>query len=431
MPHRPEARRRRRSARNPFLPYALCAVVLGGGIILRAVMPAPPEPTPDEATYTQYSAEFLRGGPAAQSRLLAQQAASDSLAVLPPPTRIGYLWLGSAFMWLTGSPSIHGLLVLAVLCSIGTLTLLCAIGIAAFDGWTAAIALVFLAVSPPDLAIARRAWADALFGLCGTAMLWAFLRATRAPKAWLWPAALQAIGTFGILVKEAGLLLVLLGSAGLAMLEWRRSRSWRPPLLMLAGGAASVLAAALILSLACGGVAPWWTALERTWRATATNLYVRDFQTGSPLYYVQGLAALQPVPFLLGFAGALLVAIRTPFLRGRWDRAGADVALSSVAWMVLLVTGAACLYTQKNVRFLSPIYAPVALLAAAVVRTGLVALRERLPAGAFRVAATGVVLLVLLSAVADLNRFTELFLRRGVTDLATPWFLARPGQGPR
>src|SRR5206468_2282473 len=79
----------------------------------------------------------------------------------------------------------------------------------------------------------------------------------------------------------------------------------------------------------------------------------------------------------------------------------------------------------KNLRFLSPIYAAVALLAAATVRAGLARLRARLPAGIARRATAGVAILLVASLGMDLLRFQEQFVRRDVLDLVTPWLEGR------
>ena len=302
---------------------------------------------------------------------------------------------------------------------------------AALDAWAAALAVAFLAASPLDLAIARRAWADDVLGLIASAMLWVFLRATAKPGGRVRPAALFALGALASLVKETGLVLVALGAAGLALIEWRAGRDWRRSLLIVLGGIAGVAAAAALLSILSGGGAPWIAALGHAGSAVAGNDYVRRYQTGSALYYARGLAILQPVPWLLGTAGALLVAARAPFMRAGWPRPGALAALAVAAWFTLIFGALACVYQQKNLRFLSPVYAPVALLAAALVRSGLAWLGGRLSPRLGRVMVAVATIVLVASLYADLRRFADFFLRRDLPDLATPWFTGGSAGGPR
>jgi hypothetical protein len=280
---------------------------------------------------------------------------------------------------------------------------------------------------------------DDVLGLVATLMLWAFVRAAARPRSRAWPVLVFALGVCATLVKETGVLLVILGAVGLAIVKWRaglESADRSPlrvalgPVAMLLAGAAGLLVAAAIFSLASGGFAPWWKAFTFATRAVASNEYVREYQTGSALYYARGLAILQPLPWLLGIVAALLVVARAPFLRSGWSRPGSGSALQSVAWYTLAFLLVACFYPQKNMRFLSPIYAPVALLAAVMIRaawewTGArLATRGRNP---LRIATALGALLLLLSLGADVRRFADLFLRREIPDLATPWFT---GKGP-
>ena len=425
-----------RSKRRSGSPvaYVVCGLALATGVLLRAGLPQPANRTPDELAYTVYSAILSRSGLGTEPTLVTRYTTEQILGEVPPPTRVGFLWLGSAFMSITGSSLVTTLVSISTLCSILQLFVVAAIALGAFDGWVAAIAVLFLACSPLDLAIARRAWVDDVLGLVASLMLWAFVRAAAQPERRVWPALVFALGTYATLVKETGVLLVLLGALGLAIVAWRNVAASAPPgharvslrpLVMLLGGAASVAIAAATLSLACGGFAPWWKALEHTSRAVASNDYVRQYQTGSALYYAQGVWILQPLPWLLGALGTLLVVVRAPFMRVRWTEPGSSRALQAVAWYTAALLLVACLYPQKNLRFLSPIYGSIAILAALTLRAARDWARAHLPArarNALRVATALTAVLIVLSVSADVRRFADLFLGRQIPDLATPWF---------
>jgi hypothetical protein len=151
---------------------------------------------------------------------------------------------------------------------------------------------------------------------------------------------------------------------------------------------------------------------------------MRTYQSGGPGYYARGLLALQPLPVALGLLGAVAVALRAPALRAALEAPRARVALATLAAFTLAFAALALAWPQKNLRFLSPIYAPLDLLAGAVVVAALRRVRARLPAPAFRFGVAVIAVALLGLALADQQRFVELFIRRGIPDLATPWFVA-------
>ncbi|HEV2106416.1 MAG TPA: hypothetical protein VGU27_11885, partial [Candidatus Eisenbacteria bacterium] len=79
-------------------------------------------------------------------------------------------------------------------------------------------------------------------------------------------------------------------------------------------------------------------------------------------------------------------------------------------------------YFSKNMRFLSPVFAPVYLLAGALVVAVLGRLRARVPRRAFAAAVAATALALAASAALDLRRFDHYFNEMQIQDLATPWF---------
>lgn len=431
MPRALAPPRGRRHRRGTLIAHAALLAALFTGIVLRLALPPPAHRTPDEAAYTLYAAAIRHDGLTAQRTLIANYMADSLLAEAPRPTRVGMSWLGAFAMWLTGSNMVTSVVRLSMFCSILQLAVLATIARAALGPWVATLAVAFLAASPLDLAMARRAWADGVLGLLASLMLWVFLRAAAKPGGRVWPVILFALGALAALVKESGLVLLAIAAFGLAFVEWTDSRGWRRPVLALIGAMTAVVASVAILTLLCGGVTPWITAFEHVARPMESSDYLRRYQTGSPLYYARGLAILQPLPWLLGAAGALLAAARAPLLMAPWARPAAVRVLASAAWLTLAVGALACAYGQKNLRFLSPIYAPIALLAAALAGSALSWLRGRLPRGIGRVMVAVLGIALAVSLYADLRRFANHFLRRDVPDLATPWFTGQDAGTPR
>ena len=135
-----------------------------------------------------------------------------------------------------------------------------------------------------------------------------------------------------------------------------------------------------------------------------------------------GLRILQPVPWLLGCVATVLAVARAPLLRGPWRLLHGEHNLGFLGAYVVLFLAASCAYSSKNMRFLSPIYAPVAMLAVSLLAGLFDWLRGRVPAVAWRGAVALAAGLLLYSAYADARRFDHYFNELQIQDLATPWF---------
>lgn len=432
-------RARKTTRPRPSAPLGMAAIALLlvlAGAYLRATLPPVRVPTPDEIGYTIYGAAVARDGPSGVAGLVRAYNSDPSMTENPSPTRAGYVLLVSGMMNATGSITSFAASRLSMLASIAALAL------AAWTGWrflgpgAAVVALCFMAASPPDLAIARRVWQDGLLGLLALGMLYALL-AHRARDAvagspsgpqprTAWAVVVLALGGYSLLVKETGLLLLALGTLGLAWTAWREAGPRRAAVTLIAGAAAFAIAVGL-LAILCGGLAPLRDTFTRAMAAESTSPYMLKYQTGSPFYYVTGFGMLQPLPFALGFAAALLVVLRVPLRAGAWSTPVTRNALGVTAWLVLAFAAVAALYPQKNLRFLAPIYAPVYLLAGALAHAGLVSLRPRVSRAVFAALAVVLAVALVALALADMRRFHEFFIRLGIPDLATPWFVERAG----
>ena len=414
------------SSHRVALLLVFCLVA--SGIALRVIHLPVAVYTPDEDTYADfYAVRMYDHGLGELPKLVwdYNHAGPDALAY-PSPTRVGHLWAIVGLMKLTRHPTLRTAAWVSCLASMLMLVLIARIGTRFLGPWTGAVALLFAAVSPPDLAMARRVWGDELVALCALGAAWAFLEHAAAPGRGFW-ALCMAFAGFAILVKETGLLLLALATIGLAMVAWRRadprSGRWSGPALSLLSGAVTLVIAVWVLVTACGGLEPLRVTFARAVAAEA-NPYMLKYQTGGPGYYALGLALLWPLPSARGVLAAAAAAWRSALPRlGAWlPRAG--LAPATLGWFTIAFAITALAYPQKNLRFLSPIYAPLALLAAWLVSSLMTGLRSRLPSPAYRVAVALVAIGLLAAAVADHMRFVEYFVRRGIPDLAVPWFEA-------
>jgi Dolichyl-phosphate-mannose-protein mannosyltransferase len=401
--------------------HIACALLVALGVALRVAHYQVEVYTPDEDAYVNfYGVPLLHDGPAGVPALVRNYNSRPPLQQFPPPTRIGHLLPMVAIMRFCGDHELPTAALFSAFSSVALLLLLWRFG-AMFDPWVAAIALLFAAVSPLDLAMSRRAWGDEALALCSAAMMFACASFAARPERLRWAVIALALGVYAALIKESGFLLLAFAGFVLTVVSVR-ARDVRSGIVMAVGAIAAVLLAVGILAGVCGGLTPVRTAFAAMQLASRTNEYVRAYQTGGIGYYAVGLALLQPLPMLLGFVAALGVALRLPHVRAMFARLGGGAALTMLAWLVIAISVVAVFYAQKNLRFLSPIYPALDLLAGALVVASFHALTAKRD-HRIRVIVFSLFACALVAAAAlDHARFVDDFIARGIPDLATPWF---------
>lgn len=403
-----------------WAPRILCGAILLVAIVLRLVNFDVPERSPDEGLWTKFGANIAREGPAWVTRL-THDFNRDADVEYPWQQRIGFTCLIGLAMRVSGDSTVRTAEAVSALSSVALVALTGVVALEFLGPWVAVMAMLFLAASPLDLALARRAWQDDVMALLTLLMVWAFLRqAARGDRGSA--AVFFVISAYALVVKESAVIAFGLGTLGLALVAWRRSRGWKQPLLVLTAGAAAALFALAVVVAVSGGWAELHRTLELSREALAPDDYLRKYQMGGVGYYVTGLRILQPVPFLLGALGAVLAVLRVPFMASGVATPRARGALVALGWLVIGFGAVAFSYYSKNLRFLSPIYAPVCLLAAALVWSGLASLRARAPRPVALAGAIAVVIALTASAVLDARRFDHYFNELQMQDLATPWF---------
>ncbi len=379
-----------------------------------------PVRTPDESTYLFYARSLYERGPSALPEIVREYRSRPELRDYPSPTRVGHVALQWAAMLVTSNASVGAATAVSFAASIGLLLIVWRLG-TFFGPWVAPIAMGFLAFSPMDLAMYRRLWGDEPFAFAVTALLWCFLEFARSGRVgWIVAFAVALAGA--LLIKETALF--FFGFAlWAAWWEGDRRRA------VTAGIAAlSAVAVALVIqTLACGGWEPVREALAGAAGAGDPNEYMRKYQTGGLEYYAVGLGLLQPVPIALGLlasVGVAVAALVARFRRGPAPRLApawppATWILGSCIALFMIV---ALVYPQKNMRFLSPIYPALFVMAGAAVVAGVGWLMGRVAVAARPALIGGAILALVALAYTDHARFVHYFIERGIPDLATPWF---------
>jgi hypothetical protein len=420
--------RRPRARPSALLAHALVALLIVAGVALRVVDFPVAVYTPDEDAYADfYAAPLYAHGLGGLPTMVRDYEARSDMREFPSPTRVGHLWAMVLAMHLAGHASIQVAAAVSAVASGLILVVIAGLGLPLLGPWPTAAALLLAVVSPLDRAMARRAWGDELLALCALVSMAALARHAARPRA-RWMALALAAAGYAILVKETGLVLLLLATVWLAV-TGARVAGVRGALRALLAGALTLIATLGVLAIACGGLAPLRATFAGLVASGPLNAYMREYQSGGPGYYARGLLRVEPVTIVLGALGAVLAAAWRLMPRaasapdgGAPERARPAAICAGIAWLTLGFAGMALAWPQKNLRFLSPVYAPLDLLAGAALGWLLASARERLPAAAFRVLAAVVVAGLIAAALADQRRFVELFIRRGIPDLATPWF---------
>ena len=390
-------------------------------VTLRATWFAVADRSPDELLYSQFGRGIAHEGLAWFPRMVGQYTGEGDVEY-PWVHRAGFLSLVALAQRVSGR---HGPVAGELLSSAASIAVVAFTGVIAWNllsPWCAALAMLFLAVSPLDLALARRAWQDDVVA-CATLLIVALLfQALARPAERRWYVAFFVASGASLLIKESVAIPFGLGGVALAWDAWSRTHDLRRTVPPLAWGiVVTTLVVGAVLAL-CGGLAPAQALLAMTPEAWKPDAYLREYQSGGVGYYVTGLSILQPVPWLLGCVAALFAVVGVPFLRGPWRAASGGRALRMLGGYVLIFLAVSCAYSSKNMRFLSPIYSPVAMSAAALVVGALARLRPRVPAAAWRGTVAVTTGLLLFAAWSDARRFDHYFIEIQIQDLATPWF---------
>ncbi len=404
------------------LVAAACAGVFLAGAALRiANAGTVKDRTPDERVYTRQAVVLIDEGVAGVRGMVeAYLRSSGDAKMYPPPTRVGYLGMLSFVILLTGDRGENAGAWLSCFCSILALAVAIGIGYRLFGPWVGLLTGVFLAVFPPELVVARRAWQDAVVGCFTLLLIYCASTIAEEPRRSWASGAIVIFGSAFLLVKETALIvwgLCLLWAAG--NLVWRRD--WRRTGILVLAAAAGAAAAIGLLSRAAGGLRPVWQIVSGWNAVNAANPYAIEYLTGPGYLLLPGFWKLSPVVTMLALAGLALVIAS----RGQGTRNG-RVALALAGFVLSFAAIPVILPHWLNLRYLSPIYGSACILAAIAVVEAARVLRPRLEAADVLPSLTLAALLLGIAAVTDYQRFDAAFVERGTPDLSIRMVLESP-----
>jgi hypothetical protein len=148
-------------------------LILAAGISLRLYhLGTVTDRSPDEKLYAYQAETISRQGIAGVKTLVMEHNMRKELWIYPPPIRVGYLLPYAALMKLARSADVKIGSYISFFSSCLSLLLLVLIGLKFFNRWAVLYAVLFMSVSPVDLAIARKSWQDAAVGCAGLVLIY-------------------------------------------------------------------------------------------------------------------------------------------------------------------------------------------------------------------------------------------------------------------
>jgi hypothetical protein len=404
-----------------WVVYVLLAGILLLGAALRVSNLDVTVRSPDERIYAGQARAALDSGVEGNRRIVSAFRANPQLWQYPPPSRIGYAYAVAAFMKITGNPTEAAGSDLSCLASILMLAVAAWLGLRFLGDWATVFGVLFLAVFPPELVVARRCWTDAPVALAGVAMLYLALEIWSGNRN-RWIALLLAlVGSAAAMVKETT---VMIYAPCLAVALWaalRRARDLRYAAVVAVAAALCGAAAIAILGVCTGGIAmPFRIVLDQIGHNSA-NAYALEFASGPGYLLFVAFERLSPLTSVLSLeAAALLVAAfwirRLDWVRGAPRDYSAALVL---AWLTVLITVPYALVPHwLNLRYASASFAPLCLLAGAGIWLLFVLLRRLVAGEALRWAAIGGAAIAVILCVSDYQRFEANFVRIPTVDLS-------------
>jgi hypothetical protein len=404
----------------------LALVVLLGTLLRVASLDGVTRRTPDEYTYTDQANILLDMGTAAGYPDLFANFARDP--VRPSPTRIGYHWLLTTTMRLTGNRTPLAGAWLACLASVLSLALLAAIGWRFLTPVAALAATLLYAVSPAELMFARRCWAESLVELLSLAALGIASAVTAGSRRRLWYPLFALAGVFALTVKELSATAFLLAAAWIVLrLVWRREGK-------AAACFAGTTAVAVVLALAwsavrLGGVGQLSQLSVVGTKVAETSPYGLAYSSGPAWLLLLGLWIVSAATATLALLGiAALTASYFPRKRTAPWLPNPAILLCLTGFATIFLGLAMALPEKLNLRLVCPAFGLLALLAGVGFSALLGLIRRFLPPTEGATLSVLATAFLLLAAASDYRNFAHNFAAPDLQDLSIRMVLASDGR---
>ncbi len=385
--------------------FLIAAVILCGAS-LRFLDLEVKKRTPDEKVYAGYASEIAAHGLSNTINLIDAYRSEPSFWVYPPPTRIGYIYAQALALKLGAAPPEKAGAFVSVFFSVVLLAVTAVIGWRFFGPRVSFFSVLFLSVSPLDLALARRAWPDSALAFAAALLLYSFFAIVRRKETLFSLIVFLLSGVYAMLVKETGFGVFALFAAVLCAVLTAQSRR-RAAMFAAAGALLAVESVVLMLKKAAGGVLSVAELWRLVGRSIASNPYAADLQRVAPGEFCLAFLSLSPVSAVFFLIGALIAV-----------RKKAAYAAATAAFFLCFFAAILASPYFHNFRYLSPAMASYCLTAGFAAAFILDSLRGKKTVWLF-------IAVLALSLAWDHTHYREVFVEKGVLDL-TPVAILKP-----
>ena len=387
----------------------IAALILAGAGLRLGNMSNVTSRTPDERVYTTHAKAWNASGEAGLRALTANYLASADAKLYPKPTRVGMARLVAFAIRATGRGDESAGAWVSCLASIASLIALAWIGVRFFPLPAALTALLLFAVFPGELAMARRARADAPAEYFCLLVILVGCEIMRSPRRyWLYP-AFGFFGAVGISVKEATLLPYALFALCVPLALYLQDRTLINPLLFFAAAATLPALGVLWMGHEVGGLSSFLSVVGGIADANSHNAFALEYQSGPWYLSLYAFWIVSPALSALGVLG-MLDALRRRREPVFW------IALSTALFLAI----AMALPHWINLRYAAFVFGPVCLLAGQGVWWLIQHPALRIVPANRLIACFSIALLA--CAVSDC-RFQRFFVRDSTPDLAIRFLL--------
>ena len=272
------------------------AIVVCGAVVRLALHRGVTYSPADELVYARYSCRVAEEGLGSYPDLVQGYLADPSAHVYPSPARWGFLLPDALASSVLGcGPS--AVAWVSTVAGIAMLVLVAVLAYRRFSPVVALVATAFVASSPLQLLVGRRALGDGLVGLVAVAALWAIVVYLER-RTWRRLAVAVLLVVAGFATKE---IFFLFYPALLApfVVAWVRARRVDPRDLLLL--VLPPLLNAAVFAVLAGDVVAYAEVL-RAIQSTVDAPYPAEYMSGPPYRLVLDLVVLAPVVVLIAIA---------------------------------------------------------------------------------------------------------------------------------
>ena len=376
-------------------------VIFTIGILLRVIFLNVPADRigPDEDFYLKYAAYMAQDKNASIKTLFDQYLGDEKMHLYPNPLRYGYIILTAAWMRLINRFDFQALCYLSALFGILSLFLGYLFMNKLFGGKIAMLGLMLLAVSPINLAMARRALQDSAVYFFSIAALYLFYLAL-TKKSVLFKIFFAVSFFAAISIKESN---VLLAAFFIFFALWdktffRKDLNLTMLLIVLIVSLVAVFSSYILIA---GGIKPVLSMGKIILASPLTNEYAAKYQSGGLLRYAFDFFLISPITAIAAGCFLILYLVRQ------------NLQNEATAYVVtfLLICYLTYSFFSKNLRYVMAIDLPIRICAALFIVNLSEVFKRRGAIVAF--------ITIAAIAVVDIRIFKHIFLTRGVYDPVT------------